>query len=338
MGLEPALARWKQHIMNTTHSQKKLNNSNEINVGVDTGKHQLDIHIRPLELFFTVSNDADGIKEAIKIIKQHKPTRIVIEATGRLEHAFVIACVDKDLPICVINPALIRKFAGMLGQLAKTDALDAKLIAHFGEMRQPPLSTIKPQQLQLMSDLLASRQQLMKSQTMQKNRLENMPKTVHRYIKPILTALKNQITNIDKKLLKLIEKSEAYKAKNDIIQSMPGVGNVVAISLLSNMPELGLMTNKQAAALVGVAPINKDSGNYKGKRYIRGGRSQIRTVMYMAMMSAMQCNPVFKKKYQELVAAGKPKKVAIIACVRKMIVILNSMVRDGVMWNENYAK
>ena len=172
---------------------------------------------------------------------------------------------------------------------------------------------------------------------MEKNRLTILPKSLHSLIKPMLTTIKNQLAKVDKKLLKLIESCDEYSAKNDIIQSMPGVGNVVAISLLSNLPELGFMTNKQAAALIGVAPINKESGSYTGKRRIRGGRPQIRTVMFMAMMSAMQCNPVFKKKYQALVAKGKPKKVAIIACVRKMIVILNSMVRDGVMWDENYA-
>ena len=318
--------------MNTTNSQK------EINVGVDTGKQQLDIYIRPLEIFFTVSNDEVGIKEAIKRIKKHKPTRIVIEATGRLEHAFVMACAEAGLPIAVVNPSLIRKFAGAKGQLAKTDQLDAQLIADFGEKMQPDLSTLKPENLALMSDLLARRQQLIKMQTMEKNRLTILPKSLHSLIKPMLTTIKNQLAKVDKKLLKLIKSCDEYAAKNDIIQSMPGVGNVVAISLLSNLPELGLMTNKQAAALIGVAPINKESGRYNGKRRIRGGRPQIRTVMFMAMMSAMQCNPVFKKKYQALVAAGKPKKVAIIACVRKMIVILNSMVRDGVMWDENYAK
>jgi len=323
--------------MNTSNSQKEINKPHEINVGVDTGKHQLDIHIRPLDISFSVTNDTSGIKQAIKLIKQHKPTRIVIEATGRLEHAFVLACAKKQLPICVINPAIMRKFAGMLGQLAKTDKLDAKLIAYFADMRKPNVSTLKPENLRLMSDLLARRLQLIKMQTMEKNRLRILPKSLHSVIKPILTAIKNQIIKVDKKLLKLIESTSEYKTKNDIIQSMPGVGNVVAISLLSNLPELGLMSNKQAAALMGVAPINKDSGSYQGKRYIRGGRSQIRTVMYMAMMSTMQCNPVFKKKYQELVAKGKPKKVAIIACVRKMIVILNSMVRDGKCWDENYA-
>ena len=157
---------------------------------------------------------------------------------------------------------------------------------------------------------------------------------VHDGPESLFTMLRNmQLTKIDNKMTKLIEQCDEYKIKNDIIQSVPGVGNVVAFSLLSNMPELGYITNKQAAALVGVAPINKESGIFKGKRMIRGGRHQIRTAMFMSMMSAMQCNPIFKATYQRLVAAGKPKKIAIIACVRKMIVILNSMVRDGVMWD-----
>lgn len=318
--------------MNTLNSQK------EINVGVDTGKYQLDIHIRPLDLFFSVSNDKTGIKEAIKQLKKHKPTRIVIEATGRLEQDFVMACAEVNLPFSIINPAHIRKFAGATGQLAKTDQLDAQLIAHYGEAIKPPLSTLKPETLRLMSDLVARRAQLMKMQTMEKNRLKILPKTLHGTIKPVLTVFKNQIAKIDKQLLKLIQSCDEYKTKSDIIQSMPGVGVVVAVSLLSNMPELGLVNNKEAAALIGVAPINKESGTYQGQRRIRGGRPQIRSVMFMAMMSAMQCNPVFKETYQRLVASGKPKKVAIIACVRKMIVILNSMVRDGVMWDENYAK
>jgi transposase len=314
------------------------NNQSEINIGVDTGKHQLDIYIRPLDIYFSVSNDDDGIKEAIKCIKKHNPTRIIIEATGRLEHAFILACSKHHLPFVVANPVHVRRFAGAIGQLAKTDPLDAKLIAHYGEAIKPPLSELKPESMRLMSDLLARRRQLITMQTMEKNRLQIMPKEITGLIKPILTAIKNQIQKTDLKLIKLIKTCDLYKEKNDIIQSMPGVGNIVAFNLLGNMPELGYITNKQAAALVGVAPINKESGSYQGKRKIRGGRHQIRTVMYMAMMSAMQCNPVFKEMYQRLLADGKPKKIAIIACVRKMIVILNSMVRDGVYWDPEMGK
>jgi transposase len=308
-------------------------NQNEINIGVDTGKTQLDIYIRPLDIFFSVSNDDSGIKKAINQIKKHHPTRIVIEATGRLEHAFIMACSKANLPFVVANPVHIKKFAGAIGRLAKTDKLDAQLIAHFGEAIKPELSTLKPENMRLMSDLLSRRRQLMTMQTMEKNRLQIMPKEITNSIKPLLTALKNQLEKIELKLANLIKECDEYKTKNDIIQSMPGVGNVVAFHLISDMPELGYLTNKQASALVGVAPINRESGSYEGKRMIRGGRHQIRTVMYMAMMSAMQCNSTFKATYERLVAAGKPKKVAIIACVRKMVVILNSMVRDGVMWD-----
>jgi len=279
-----------------------------------------------------VSNDEQGIKEAIKALKKHKPTRIIIEATGRLEHAFIVACGKAGLPFVVANPIHVRKFAGAIGQVAKTDKLDAQLIAHYGEAIKPSLSQLKPELIQLMSDLLARRQQLIKTQTMEKNRMKIMPKEVASLIKPMLTTIKNMLEKTEAKLLKLIACCPEYQAKKDIIQSMPGVGNVVTFSLLSNMPELGYLSNKQAAALVGVAPMNRDSGAYKGQRRIRGGRPQIRTVMFMGMMSAMQCNPVFKATYQRLLEAGKPKKVAMIACLRKMVVMLNAMVRDGKHW------
>jgi len=325
LGLEPVFARRSQLIMNSKENQSP------INVGVDTGKHQLDIYIRPLAIYFTVSNNDEGIKKAIKEIKKHNPERVVIEATGRLEHEFVLACSTANLPFVVANPVHVKRFAGAIGQLAKTDKMDAMLIAHYSEKIKPPLSTLKPEKMRLMSDLLSRRRQLTAIQTMEKNRLKIMPNTITGLINPILTAIKNQLEKTDKKLLKLIETCSEYKTKNDIVQSMPGVGNVVAFSLLSNMPELGYLTNKQAAALVGVAPINRESGRYKGQRKIRGGRPQLRSVMFMAMMSAMQA-------YQRLLEAGKPKKVAIIACLRKMVVILNSMVRDGAHWNPEINK
>ena len=309
------------------------NNQNEINVGVDTGKKQLDIYIRPLDIYFTVENNQSGIKHAIQILIKHPVTRVTIEATGRLEQPFIIAFAEANIPFVVANPVNIKRFAGAIGQKAKTDKLDAQLIAHFGEAIKPPLSSLKPEQMRLMSDLLSRRRQLMDMQTMEKNRSQIMPKTLSSLIKPILTTLKNQIDKVDLKLQKLIEQCDEYKAKNAIIQSVPGVGNVVAFNLLSDMPELGYVNNKEAASLVGVAPFNSESGVYQGKRMIRGGRPKIRTAMYMAMMSAIQCNSKFKDLYQRMVKAGKPKKVAIIACIRKLVVIINSMVRDGVMWD-----
>lgn len=313
------------------------NSQNQINVGVDVGKTQLDIYIRPSDIYFTVPNDAKGIKQALKEIKKHKVTRIIVEATGRYEHAFVVACAKAKLPFVIANPIRIRKFAESLGQFAKTDKIDAKIIAHYGESIKPALSTLRPENIQYMSDLLSRRGQLLTLQTMEKNRLQIMPKELSSSINPILTAIKNQVQKIENKLLKLIEECPEFKIKDDIIQSMKGVGKVMSFALLSDMPELGYINSKQAASLVGVAPFNRDSGILKGKRITRGGRSQIRNVMYMAMMSAIQCNPVFKQTYERLLAAGKPKKVAMIACMRKMIVILNSMVRDGVKWNPNMA-
>ncbi len=318
--------------MNTNNTQE------EINIGVDTSKHKLDIYIRPLAIYFSVNNDDKGIQQAISQINKHHPKRIIIEATGRLEHAFILACSKANLPFVVANPLHIKKFAGAIGRLAKTDQLDAVLIAHYGEAIKPTLSQLKPENIRLMSDLLSRRRQLTTIQTMEKNRLQIMPKNLSGLIKPILTTIKNQIEKVDKKLLKLIEECPEYHTKNDILQSMPGIGNVVAFSLLADMPELGNISSKQAAALIGVAPFNRESGSYKGQQRIKGGRYQVRTVMFMAMMSAIQCNPVFKAKYEHLVAEGKPKKIALIACVRKMIVILNSMLRDGAKWEVNYAK
>jgi len=308
-----------------------------VNIGVDTGKSQLDIYVRPLGIFFSVSNDEKGIKQAIKAIQQHSPQRIVVEATGRLEMPFILACAEAGLPYVIANPIHVKRFAGAIGQRAKTDKLDAKLIAHYAEAIKPTLTQLKPESMRLMADLVIRRNQLLSMQTMEKNRHQIMPKHLTMTIKPILTAFKNQIEKIEKKLIQLIESCPEYQAKNNILQSMPGIGKIAAASIISNLPELGYITNKQAAALVGVAPMNRESGRYKGLRKIQGGRAQVRTVLYMAMMSAMQCNPVFKRTYQRLLAEGKPKKVAIIACVRKMVIILNSMLRDGVLWNEKSA-
>lgn len=310
----------------------KTKTNQNINVGVDTGKFQLDIYIRPLDIYFTVSNDEKGIKEAVRLIKKHHPERIVIEATGRLEMPFIMACANANLPFVIANPVHIKRFAGAIGQRAKTDKLDAQLIAHYSEAIKPRLSTLKPEIMQAMSDLVGRRNQLLVMQTMEKNRLQILPKELAMTIKPILTVFKNQITKIETKIVNLIESNPDYQAKNIILQSMKGIGKIAAASIISNLPELGYINNKEASSLVGVAPMNKESGRFKGHRKIQGGRHQVRTVLYMAMMSAIQSNPVFKETYQRLVAAGKPKKVAIIACIRKRVVILNSMLRDGVLW------
>ncbi|WP_345889208.1 IS110 family transposase, partial [Shewanella algae] len=275
------------------------NTLQNINIGVDTGKSQLDIYIRPLDVFFTVPNNEKGIKQALTTIKKHNPQRIVIEATGRLEMPFVLACTEAKLPIVRANPVHIRRFAGAIGRRAKNDRLDAQLIAHYGEAIKPDLTVIKAKNIRLMSDLVIRRNQLLAMQTMEKNRIQILPK----HLTPILTAIKNQVSKIENKLVKLIEDCPEYQTKNTLLQSVPGIGNIAAASIISNVPELGYITNKQAASLIGVAPITRESGRYKGKRVIQGGRAQVRTVLYMAMMSAMQCNPVFKDTYARLLEA-----------------------------------
>ena len=308
---------------------------NQINIGIDTGQAILDIHVHPKGDYQSFENSPGGIRAAIRFIKPFKPTRILIEATGRLEMAFFCAAHKAGLPVCVCNPIKVRKFAEMTGILAKTDKLDAQVIAYYGETMKPALTELKPEKLRLLSDLLAVRSQCLDMSTMQKNRLIRMPKTVQKPIRNILKKITEEIAVIDRQLDQVIAEIPQFQARVDQLISAKGVGKVLAYTLLSELPELGSMNRKQIAAIVGVAPMNRDSGKHKGKRKIRGGRSKIRTVLFVSMLSAIQCHPKLKPMYQRLVAAGKPKKVAIVACMRKQLIILNTMVKNGTMWDEN---
>ncbi|WP_444909085.1 IS110 family transposase [Microbulbifer sp. TRSA005] len=309
----------------------------EINVGIDTSSKQLDIYVRPTGHFFSVANDKNGIKEAIKKLQPLKPQRVLIESTGRLELEFVCAAHKAGLPIVVCNPSQVRNFAKSAGRLAKTDKLDAIDIAHFGEAMKPRLSSIKPEKLRNISDLLTVRNQCLEMSTMQKNRLKRMPKSVHKPIQAILKAIKKELEGVDKQLDKLVNSVAEWRQKRDLLLSAKGVGNVLAYTLMSELPELGKLNRKEIAALVGVAPMNRDSGSFQGKRYIRGGRHRVRTVLFVSMMSAIQCHPILKPMYERLVAAGKPKKVALIACMRKQLTILNTMVKNNTYWDEKMA-
>ena len=312
-------------------------NNPEINIGIDTSQSQLDIGIRPSNEFFSVSNDDSGIKDAIIRIKSLAPTRVLIEATGRLEMAFACAAFKAGLPIVVCNPGLVYNFAKSTGKTAKTDKLDAFAIAHYGEALQPQLTQIKPDKLQKISDLIAVRSQNLTLSTMQKNRLKRMPKSVHAPIQRVLKAIQKETVWIDKQLDKAIAEVPEWQHNVDILMSAHGVGKVLAYTLISELPELGKLNRKQIAALVGVAPMNRDSGSKKGKRYIQGGRHKVRTVLFVSMMSAIQHHPTLKPMYQRLVAAGKPKKVALIACARKQITILNAMMKNRTYWEESMS-
>lgn len=314
-----------------------MNITQDITVGIDTGKHHLDIYIRPLGESFRVDNTGQGVKEAIKRIKPHAPTRIIIEATGRLETCFACAAAKAKLPIVIANAYHVHNFAVSTGQLAKTDTLDARMIAHYGEAVKPRLTQINPDNIMKISDLLVRRSQLVAMRTMEMNRLSILPKTLHSSIRRIINVLQKEIDKVEAQLDVLMEDTSEWQHTMRLLLSVKGVGKVLAYTLLSDLPELGQLNRKEIAALVGVAPMNRDSGAYRGKRKIRGGRHRIRTVLFMATLSSIQSNPRFKRDYQHLVNKGKPKKVAIVACMRKMITILNSMVKNGTTWDEKLA-
>lgn len=251
----------------------------------------------------------------------------MVEATGRYEHALVQACDQASLPIIVVNPTSVRRYAQAIGVLAKTDRIDAQVIAKYAATLKPEFKPIPDKTSQKIKDLLVRRSQLLEMSTMEKNRLQILPKTLHRSIKSLLKMLQSQVETITRQIDQEVAKVDHWRIKAEILTSVPGVGKVLTYTLLSELPELGSLNRKEIAALVGVAPINRDSGKLNGKRRIRGGRHRVRTVMFMAMLSSIQCNPVFKRFYEHLKAQGKLPKVALIACMRKMIVVLNTMIK-----------
>ena len=309
----------------------------ETNIGIDTSVSALDVYVRPGGQLQSFQNTPDGIRSVIPFIQPFKPARVLIEATGRLEMGFFCAADKAGLPVCVCNPVQVRQFAKATGRMAKTDKLDATDIAHFGKALKPGLTQLKPGNIRYISDLRAVRSQCLEMSTMQKNRLQRMPRSVHKPIRNVLKSIQKEVDTIDRQLTKLIAEIPQWQARVDQLTSAKGVGKVLAYTLISELPELGQLNRKQIAALVGIAPMNRDSGSFEGKRYIRGGRHKVRTVLFVSMMSAIQCHPKLKPMYQRLVTAGKPKKVAIVACMRKQLVIMNTMLKNGTMWNDNMA-
>jgi transposase len=317
-----------------------MNNSKiqiPVNIGVDVGKANLDIALHPSGQFYSIPNSEAHIRRFVKILKGYSIERIVVEATGRYEHALVQACDQADLPIIVVNPTSVRRYAQAIGVLAKTDRIDAQVIAKYAATLKPEFKPIPDKTSQQIRDLLTRRSQLLEMSTMEKNRLQILPKTLHRSIKSLLKMLQSQVETITKQIEQEVAKVDHWRIKSEILTSVPGVGKVLTYTLLSELPEIGSLNRKEIAALVGVAPINRDSGKLNGKRRIRGGRHRVRTVMFMAMLSSIQCNPVFKRFYEHLKAQGKIPKVALIACMRKMIVVLNTMVKNQEPWREKMA-
>ena len=303
-----------------------------VNVGIDVGKWFLDVCLYEKDLHWQVENNPEGVRKLLGRLGRYQVERLVMEATGRYQLLLAEQAFKKGLPVCIVKPLAVRRYAQALGKLAKTDKIDAQVIAEFGARVEPIITLAKSKNLMLIKDLLSRRRQLVNMRTKELNRVKIMGKALEVSCKRIIRTLDLEIARMEKLLDRLIENESEWAEKKALLKTAPGIGDTMVYTLLADLPELGTMTNKQAAALVGVAPMNRDSGKMKGKRRIQGGRYSVRTTLYMATLSATLCNPIIKEFYQRLTAQGKHNKVALTACMRKFIVMLNAMVRDNCEW------
>ena len=313
-------------------------NSTDTFVGIDVSKAELDVHIRPDGIYWTVPNDAEGHTQLVNELQTVAPTLIVLEATGGLERPAAYALTEVGLPTVVVNPKRTRDFARSLGLLAKTDSIDARVLAHFADSVRPALRALPEQEAQDLSAKLARRRQLSIFLTADRNRLHTASTAVRDSIEAHITWLQDEMTTLEQELDRLILANVRWRAQVKQLAAVKGVGRITAYTLTADLPELGKLNRKQIAALVGVAPLNNDSGKRRGKRFVQGGRAAVRTALYMAALSASRFNPTIKAFYERLTNAGKPKKVALTACMRKLLTILNAMVKNGTDWDPNYSQ
>jgi transposase len=307
-------------------------------VGVDVAKDWLDVAQRPEGAPWRVSNDERGIAALVERLVQLRPALVVLEATGGMEMPVVRALVVAQLPTAVVNPRQVREFARATGRLAKTDAIDAQVLAQFGEAVRPELRPFPDAATQELSALLARRRQLVGMLTAEKNRLRTAAKAVRADVQEHIRWLERRLSDLDGQLAQSIRSSPSWRERDNLLKSTPGVGPVLSVTLLAELPELGTLGRKEIAALVGVAPLNWDSGHLRGKRRVWGGRSSVRAALYMAALVAARRNPVLRAFYERLVEAGKPKKVALTACMHKLLTILNAMIRHRTPWSvEHHA-
>ena len=302
-------------------------------IGIDVAKKSLDVAIRPLDQTHTFSNDAGGISAVIQwLAAQHcipSETLVVLEATGGYQGVAAGCLVDAGYHVAVVNPRTAREFAKALGYLAKTDRIDARVLALFAERVRPEPRSLPDAQQQLLDGMMQRRRQLIDMRTAESNRLEHAVEKLHDSIREHIGYLNRQITQVDNDLEDLVRHSPVWRTKDNLLQSCPGVGATTSHTLMAELPELGSLDARKIAALVGVAPFNRDSGAFRGKRTTWGGRAKVRTTLYMATLSARRFNPVIRAYFERLIAAGKPYKVAMVACMRKILVILNAMLKSG---------
>ena len=307
-------------------------------VGIDVSKDRLDVALRPSGDRWAVANEEPGLATLVERVRGLSPTLIVLEATGGLEAPLTGALAAAGLPVVVVNPRQVRDFAKATGTLAKTDALDARILAQFAEVIRPALRPLPDAATQALSALLARRRQLIGMRTAEQNRLGPAPPPLRKGIRAHIAWLARQLARTDDDLAQAIRESPVWRDKDDLLQSTPGVGPVLATTLMASLPELGTLSRQQVAALVGVAPLNRDSGTLRGRRRVWGGRAQVRTALYMAALTATRYNPVIRAFYARLCAAGKAKKVALTACMRKLLTILNAMLKHRTPWQHHVAQ
>jgi transposase len=304
-------------------------------VGIDVSKDQLDIACRPEPKRWRMANDSAGIVDCLLQLRQLKPTLIVLEASGGWQCSLVAALAVAKLPFAVVNPRQVRDFAKATGQLAKTDTLDAGVIAHFADAVRPTPRPLPDATTQHIDAVLQRRRQLLEMLVAERHRVALAHPAVQESLARHIDDLQRLIIETDEEISTVIRSSPAWREKDDLLQSAPGIGPVSSATLQAALPELGVLNQREIAKLVGVAPLNDDSGKRSGARHIRGGRAEIRAVLYMATLTAARCNPVIKAFYQRLLARGKAHKVAITAAMRKFLIILNAMVKTQTLWNAN---
>ena len=305
-------------------------------VGIDVSKAVLDVAVSPTGEAWSVPNSTEGVQRLVGKLRETSPRLIVLEATGGLERRAVAALAGAALPVVAVNPRQVRDFARATGQLAKTDAIDAAVLALFADRIRPEVRRLRDEQTQELEALVVRRRQVVDMITAEKNRLAAAPpsKTVRTAIGKTIKWLQKQLEDIDDDLDSAVKKSPAWREKDNLLRSVPGVGKVLSRTLLSLVPELGTLGKKQLAALVGVAPLNRDSGMQRGRRCIWGGRGTVRAVLYMGALVAARFNPAIRAFHTRLIAAGKLPKVALVACMRKLLTILNAIVRDRAPWDK----
>lgn len=306
-------------------------------IGIDVSKAWLDIAVYPTSENWRVGNNEKGFEELVQKLQAVPAERIVVEATGGYEAKLVEQLCQNNLPVARVNPGRVRKFAQGLNWLAKTDKIDAWVLAQFGEKAQPRLVVLPSESEKRLSALIKRRKQVLDMLTAEQNHTELADPEVLGYITAIIQTLQSQVAELDTEIQDLINQTPDLKQKRDLLQSVPGVGKVLSATLISQMPELGMCDRKEAAALIGLAPFNHDSGKKQGKRRVRGGRTFVRNVLYMAAIAAIRFNPVIKAMYERLLKAGKEKKVAIVACMRKLLTILNAILRSQLPWQPAFS-